>query len=112
MHDLVDIPTSSWVRGNSGRLAAVGGVLQIRAHASGQATVWVRTGSAMTPVIFPAGFRARLDPPEIVDERGRIVAREGITIEVSGGFAPVDSDTASLIRSDEAFFIQSEIRVL
>ena len=62
---------------------------------SGRLVADARTGLALsdatgkvTPVLWPFGFSARsgLSGLELVDERGKVVAREGDFVEITGGF--------------------------
>jgi hypothetical protein len=39
--------------------------------------------------VWPAGFRARLHPLELLDSKGKVVARGGEQIEFAGGVLPV-----------------------
>jgi hypothetical protein len=63
------------------------------------------------PVIWPKGFHATFDPVRIYDRSGRIVAREGDTIEAGGGlgFAP---GPRCMFGQAEAFSIMSSIDVV
>lgn len=46
----------------------------------------LRLGDARTPIRWPQGYTARLDPLEVSDQEGRLVAREGDRISFGGGF--------------------------
>lgn len=56
-------------------------------------------------MLWPPGYRARLDPLEILDPDGQIVAREGDLLVVGGGIVPVDPAPCTLGQS-AAFYIQ------
>lgn len=56
-------------------------------------------------MLWPPGYRARLDPLEILDPDGQIVAREGDLLVVGGGIVPVDPAPRTLGQS-AAFYIQ------
>jgi hypothetical protein len=68
------------------RLAGGGGVLA-GAVVDGSVRTWLTdTNGQLTLVIWPANFRARFDPLEIIDDRGDVVARGGESVSVTGGF--------------------------
>jgi hypothetical protein len=47
--------------------------------------VWLEAGGTRHAAIWPYGFRARADPPELLDEFGRVTARQGQKIVFNGG---------------------------
>jgi hypothetical protein len=53
--------------------------------------------------VWPAGFRARRHPLEMVDSHGTVVARGGEEIELGGGSAPV-SHGPYMLGQKEAFY--------
>jgi hypothetical protein len=69
---------------NGGRDAAFEGAVTWDA-----ATGCVRGVAGGEPVtlVFPNGFTSRVEPRAIVDESGEVVAEEGDTVRLGGGFA-------------------------
>jgi hypothetical protein len=69
-----------------GALAQNGGLL-VGALVEGAVRTWLAdTGGQLLLVMWPGGFGARIDPLEILDEAGEVVARGGELITVAGGF--------------------------
>jgi hypothetical protein len=62
----------------------------------GQVQIWLaRDDGELVATMWPGEYRARLNPLVVVDEQGRVVARGGVHLHVSGGFLPSgDSRTA------------------
>ncbi len=51
--------------------------------------LWLaRDDGELLATMWPGEYRARLDPLVVLDEEGRIVARGGEQLFVSGGFLP------------------------
>jgi hypothetical protein len=68
------------------RLARLSGVL-VGFVADGRAWVWLAApDGSLTPVAWPRGYRARLDPLELLDAEGRCVARGGDVVRTAGGY--------------------------
>lgn len=76
----------------------------------GEYCVWVRTRQRAVPVVWPAGFHARLDPLELLNAEGKVVAREGDWISVAGAEMPADPESPCMLGQDRAFHIQDEMR--
>ena len=74
--------------------------------ADGTYCVWLTDRGELEAVLWPPGYWARLDPLEILDPDGQIVAREGDMLIVSGGTVPVDPAPCNLGQS-AAFYIQA-----
>jgi hypothetical protein len=58
-------------------------------HASmrgGVACAWI--GSEGLPDLWPAGYRVRFHPTELIDPHGRVVARQGQVVSSAGGIDP------------------------
>jgi hypothetical protein len=54
-----------------------------------QVQLWLaRADGELLATMWPGEYRARLDPLIVLDEEGRIVARGGAQLFVSGGFLP------------------------
>lgn len=109
---VVEVPTSSWRPGEPARLAAIEGVLSGGMASCGNYCVWIDDEGLVTPVIWPAGFRARLDPLELLDAGGQVVAREGDHLRVGGSYQPVQPDESCMFERDLAFSVQSEVAVI
>lgn len=70
--------------------------------------IWVEEEDGeIVPVVWPAGYRARLDPLELLDATGTVVAVPGTPISVAGGFIPIDP--ADQGGTDEAFYVMAEL---
>lgn len=86
--------------------ARSGGRLTGSVAADGTYCVWLSDRGEPQAVLWPPGYRARLDPLEILDPDGQIVAREDDMLVVSGGTVPVDPAPCTLGQS-AAFYIQA-----
>jgi hypothetical protein len=87
--DAVAVPTHGPTGGYSdtasieGRLAGD--------QSAGGACLWLVEGNGERRlIIWPHGFRARLDPLQLLDEQGGVVATEGQYIRAGGGYLPPD----------------------
>jgi len=102
------VPTSSWRRGDPALLAALVGTVQGEQTGPDTCRIWVeRDDGEIIPVIWPAGYRARLDPLELLDPAGMVVAVPGTPISVAGGLIP--ADRADHGGADEAFHVMDEL---
>jgi hypothetical protein len=108
----LDLPTSNWRSGKPGLLARLTGVLKGAADSSGKYYVWVESAGIKTHVVWPAGFTALLDPLEIVDADGKVVAREGDVIEVGGGAGSAKHALPDELGGSPAFVVHSKPVVL
>ncbi|MHB1431539.1 MAG: hypothetical protein ACYCVZ_05415 [Streptosporangiaceae bacterium] len=63
-------------------------------------------------MIWPYGCRARLDPLEILDRHGTVLAREGDLLIVGGGQVPADPASPCSLGQEHAFAISkiNEVR--
>jgi hypothetical protein len=88
-HKLYRVPTSSWRPGDPSLGALAFGTLAGGKY-RGHWCPWLRAspGSPPAPVVWPAGFRARRHPLELLDSHGRVVARGGEEIQFGGGLGP------------------------
>jgi hypothetical protein len=74
----------AWLALNEGTLEG--------ALVNGKVRTWLRSDTGRrTLVAFPQTYRARLDPLELLDDHGRVVAHGGEFISVSGG-TPTEPD--------------------
>ena len=79
------IRTSNWAVGLPYQLAAVSGVLNARLRADGELVLYFDRGDGeLVGLIWPEGYFALLDPVEVYDSHGRLVARVGIGSEWAG----------------------------
>jgi hypothetical protein len=82
------VPTSSWRPGDPSLTALAIGPLSAGMY-RGRWCTWLGSrGSQREAVVWPAGFRARRHPLELVDSRGKVVARGGERIKIGGGIGP------------------------
>jgi hypothetical protein len=83
------------------------GVLDGGEVSSGHYCVWLRTGDGNAdPLIWPAEFSARLDPLEILDGQGAVVATAGQQLVLTGGLTPVDKTQPCSLGRGMAFSVQ------
>ena len=78
-------------------LVPLEGVLEAGRTDRGEYCVWVRTRQRAVPVAWPAGFRARLDPLELLNAEGQVVARVGDWISVAGAELPADPESRCML---------------
>jgi hypothetical protein len=101
------VPTSSWQPGHASRLALLEGTVQGQQTGPDRCRIWVeRDSGKIVPVVWPAGYRARLDPLELLDPVGRVVAVAGTVISVPGGLMPADPERPD---GPKAFHVMSEL---
>jgi hypothetical protein len=86
------------------------GILSGSPTSSGGIHVWLQNMGHAVPVVWSAGFSALLDPLEILDPDGTVVARAGDYLQVGGGFVPGPVQKAGAEGS--VFHIQTIIEVL
>ena len=68
------------------RLARIGGTL-IAELAGDRIAVWLRNDDQdRAALMLPGEYTARLDPFELIDEHGEVIARDGQRIAAVGGF--------------------------
>jgi hypothetical protein len=89
---------------SGGRLT--GGVVTDGVVADGAYCVWLTARGEPEALLWPPGYRARLDPLEILDQDGEVVAREGDMLVVGGGAIPVDPALPCSMGQSAAFHIQ------
>src|SRR5258708_14558211 len=93
---VVKVPTSDWQPGGPARLALLEGTVQVEALGPDDWRVWVeRDSGEAVPVGWPAGFSARLDPFELLDGTGTVVAGAGTAISVCGGLMALEPRNAT-----------------
>ena len=97
---------------NAAMAALSGGTLTGGTLPGGQYCVWLADRGEVIPVIWPYGYSARLDPLEILDRHGTVLAREGDLLIVGGGQISADPDRPCGLGQDHAFVIStiSEVR--
>jgi len=77
------LPSDGWTPGHPSLTALMIGRLHVAVTSSG-ACAWVN-GYA---VVFPAGYRVRLNPTEVLGPTGKVIAAQGDPITSGGGSAP------------------------
>jgi len=91
-HQKFGIPTAARKLHGGGASRGGGGLLAGgRAGPGGEYCVWLEDRGDIVPLIWPYGCEGRLDPPEIIDEAGQVVARVGQEIHVSGMDVNIDA---------------------
>ena len=106
---IVQIPTSGRPLGEWRQRAALLGVLEGEEAGPDRWCLWIRSGTGnRTPVLWPAGYHARLDPLEVLNASGQPFARVGEHLVLGGGFRLVDPDDPCSLGRDQAFYVQDE----
>jgi len=84
------------------------GVLRGGADNGGKYFVWVESGGTRTHVVWPSGFVARLDPLEVADPDGNVVAHEGDLIQLVGAAGSADHDVEDAVGASQVFIVHSQ----
>jgi hypothetical protein len=106
---IVQIPTSGRPLGEWRQRAALLGVLDGEEVSADRWCLWMRSDTGIrTPVLWPAGYHARLNPLEVLNASGELFARAGEHLVLGGGFHPVDPDDPCSLGRDSAFYVQEE----
>ncbi len=81
--------------GRPGRLARAEGTLDGNLR-NGEVSAWL-TGfrGDRTVTMWPSEYRARVEPFELLDEVGQVIARAGDQVHLVGGFLPADDPRAA-----------------
>ncbi|HXS23204.1 MAG TPA: hypothetical protein VN719_03160 [Gemmatimonadales bacterium] len=107
---VIKLPAGPVIRSSEGQQAAFaarsGGRLTGGTAPDGTYCVWLTDRGESQAVLWPPGYQARLDPLEILDQDGQIVAREDDMLVVSGGVVHVDPAPCTLGQT-AAFYIQA-----
>lgn len=107
---MVPVPTSSWKPGDPARLALLIGTVAGEQTGPAECSIWVeRESGQIVAVVWPAGFCARLNPLELLDSTGAVVAVPGTAIHVTGGFKPTDPADPRILGRPEAFHVMDEL---
>jgi hypothetical protein len=111
---LYPLPSSGWKPGDASFLVGSTGVLHAALSKSG-ACAWLQNPGSNQPrrlaFLWPAGYRVRFDPTELIDARGRVVARAGERISVGGGVYSTPPQSWCTAHGMAAFLVQSGITV-
>jgi hypothetical protein len=102
------VPTSSWEPGDAS-LAALGRGTLAGGYVHGTFCVWLTGGQRRTPVVWPAGYHARLHPFALLDSQDRVAARLGDRIAAEGGEGPVNPHRACMLGERYAFYVMSGV---
>ena len=104
---IVEVLTSDWQGTGWSMGAAAWGRLTGGESPSGQYLVWLAAaGGKITPVMWPRGFRAILDPLELINADGDVVARAGEYLKLGGGFVSADPAEPSSMGGAQIFYAQ------
>jgi hypothetical protein len=87
------------------RLARASGTLTGGPRPGGHYCVWLTGPGITTPVIWPPGYQAHLNPLEILSPAGTVIAREGDALTVGGGLIDVDRASPCSLEQSSAFAI-------
>jgi hypothetical protein len=106
---IVQIPTIGRPLGEWRQRAALFGMLDGEQVSADRCCLWMRSDAGTrTPLLWPAGYHARLDPLEVLNASGQLFARAGEHLVLGGGFNPVDPDDPCSLGRDLAFYVQDE----
>ena len=106
---VVQVPTGP-APGYLGQLAQLTGVLEGGATEPDSYCLWIRSAKGRrVPVLWPAGYHARIDPLELLNASGQIVARAGDHLVLGGGIRPVDPADPCSLGQAQAFHVQHEM---
>jgi hypothetical protein len=100
------LPSDGWRPGDIAMSALTGG----RFHAAvvrGTVCAWL--GDSFRPMLWPAGYRVRLRPVELIAPSGAVVAREGQRTGAGGGSFPATAGTPCARAGQETFAINGEL---
>jgi hypothetical protein len=82
-HDY-QLPTDGWKPGDGAMTAAFFGQFHATLTTSG-ACAWMTTPNRGAVYLWPAGYRVRFDPTELLSPEGKVVARQGQEVNAGGG---------------------------
>jgi hypothetical protein len=83
------LPSNGWKPGDGTRDAAFFGPFHA-ALIDGHACAWL--GNIQEPALWPAGWRVRFNPTELIDPDGHVFAREGDLLHAAGGMSVVPTE--------------------
>lgn len=107
---LYAVPTSPWHPGDLSLTALARGTLG-GGYERGTFCVWLTAGPRRSPIIWPAGYHARLHPLELLNSQDVVVAKGGDLISVGGGEAPVKPGRTCMLGQKSAFYVMSNVSV-
>lgn len=114
-HDhLYALPSDGWKPGDGAFLVGGFGSFFATLTPSGACAGWrsIPAGRGSIDAVWPAGYRVRFHPTELLDALGAVVARQGERIDVGGSFAsPQDPAYGKYTRDRcaDAFVVQSGV---
>jgi hypothetical protein len=77
------LPSDGWKPGQPSMLALLSGHFEARLTPAGACA-----GLGTTTAIWPAGYKVRFHPTELLDPKGAVVADQGQRLSAAGGIAP------------------------
>jgi hypothetical protein len=111
---LFALPSDGWKPGDGAFLVGGDGSFFATLTPSGACAGWrsIPAGRGSVNAVWPAGYRVRFHPTELVDATGEVVAHEGEPIGVGGSFAsPQDPAYGKYARDrcGDGFVVQSGV---
>jgi hypothetical protein len=102
------VPTSSWTPGSPSFTALARGTLD-GGMVRGTFCVWLAARGDHSPIVWPAGYHIRLQPLELLNSQGVVVARGGEQVSFGGGEEPVNPRPACMLNQRHAFYVMSSV---
>lgn len=102
MTTTVALPSDGWKPGDDSLLALTGGPFHA-ARVNGVVCGWL--GTTFRPMLWPAGYQARLDPVELIAPDGTVIAHEGQELTAGGGGDNAKPGTPCARTGQWTFFI-------
>jgi hypothetical protein len=108
---LYPVPTSSWQPGDPSLTALARGTLE-GGMVRGTFCVWLAGRGGQSPIVWPAGYHARLHRLELLDAQDVVVAKGGDLISFGGGLRPVQPGRACMLGQKFAFYAMGTVSVI
>jgi hypothetical protein len=91
------LPSDGWRPGDAEMFALFQGQFHASRTSSGACASIVEPGGRLS-YLWPAGYRVRFHPTELLDPSGKVVARQGDEINTAGGVGPPSTPFPASLR--------------
>ncbi|MGH7867759.1 MAG: hypothetical protein ACREP9_09060 [Candidatus Dormibacteraceae bacterium] len=105
----VSLPSDGWKPGDPQEQAIMSGKFHAIVNASG-ACAWI--GSRSFNFLWPAGYRLRTDPVQLLAPDGTVVANNGDTLQVGGGGTASVTVSACGSTAMPGWLVQGQVTVI